>query len=191
MNDIICPHCQKAFKVDESGYADILKQVRDSEFEQQLHDRLELAEKDKLNAVKLAKQSAVNEMQKTASAKDAEIQALKAKLEGEALERKLAVTEALKAIEQQRDKLAAELAQAKQDKQAASQLSEAQLLQKLQEAEARKDAEIQQLKARLEASETTHKLAVTQAVNTVEKNATSCAITSNMPSWRRRWPKRP
>ena len=47
MNEIICPHCHKAFKVDEAGYADILKQVRDAEFEQQLHDRLELAEKEK------------------------------------------------------------------------------------------------------------------------------------------------
>ncbi len=45
MKDIICPHCHKAFKVDEAGYADILKQVRNSEFEEQLHQRLDLAEK--------------------------------------------------------------------------------------------------------------------------------------------------
>jgi hypothetical protein len=44
MQDIICPHCNKAFKVDEAGYADILKQVRNSEFDQELHERLELAE---------------------------------------------------------------------------------------------------------------------------------------------------
>jgi hypothetical protein len=49
MNEIVCPHCGKAFKIDEAGYADILKQVRDSEFEQQLHERLELAEQDKRN----------------------------------------------------------------------------------------------------------------------------------------------
>ena len=73
MHEIICPHCKKAFKVDEAGYADILKQVHDSEFEQQLHERLELAEKDKLNAVELAKEKAVNEMQKAAAAMDAEI----------------------------------------------------------------------------------------------------------------------
>ena len=54
MHEIICPHCGKAFKIDEAGYADILKQVRDSEFEQQLHERLELAEQDKRNAVELA-----------------------------------------------------------------------------------------------------------------------------------------
>lgn len=40
MNEIICPHCNKALKIDEAGYADILKQVRDSTFEQQLHERL-------------------------------------------------------------------------------------------------------------------------------------------------------
>ena len=36
MHEIICPNCKKAFKIDEAGYADIMKQVRDSEFEQQL-----------------------------------------------------------------------------------------------------------------------------------------------------------
>ena len=54
MHEIICPHCKKAFKIDEAGYADILKQVRDAEFEQQLHERLELAEQEKRNAVELA-----------------------------------------------------------------------------------------------------------------------------------------
>jgi hypothetical protein len=32
MHEIICPHCNKAFKIDEAGYADILKQVRDGAF---------------------------------------------------------------------------------------------------------------------------------------------------------------
>ena len=81
MNEIICPHCKKAFKVDEAGYADILKQVRDSEFEQQLDERLELAEKEKRNAVELAKNEVGSEMQKTSAAKDSEIQELKAKLD--------------------------------------------------------------------------------------------------------------
>jgi hypothetical protein len=54
VHEIICPHCGKAFKIDEAGYADILKQVRDGEFEKQLHERLELAEQDKRNAVELA-----------------------------------------------------------------------------------------------------------------------------------------
>lgn len=41
MHEIICPHCSKAFKIDEAGYVDILKQVRDGAFEQRLHERLE------------------------------------------------------------------------------------------------------------------------------------------------------
>ena len=36
MQEIMCPNCKKAFKIDETGYADILKQVRDKEFEKQL-----------------------------------------------------------------------------------------------------------------------------------------------------------
>ena len=54
MNEIICPNCKKAFKVDESGFADILKQVRDHQFEEELEKRLLLAENDKENAIKLA-----------------------------------------------------------------------------------------------------------------------------------------
>ena len=118
MHEITCPYCTKAFKVDEAGYADILKQVRDSEFEQQLHERLELAAKDKLNAIKLAKSEVGSEMQKAASAKDTEIQALKAKLDSSEVMKKLAVTEARGEVEKERDALANELAQAKRDKQA-------------------------------------------------------------------------
>ena len=95
MHDIICPHCGKAFKIDETGYADILKQVRDSDFERQLHERLELAEQDKRTAVELAETKVASGLQKAAMAKDAEIQDLKAKLDAGEVARKLAVTEAL------------------------------------------------------------------------------------------------
>ena len=105
MNDIICPHCNKAFKVDETGYADILKQVRDSEFEKQLHERLELAEKEKRSAVELAKERTISEMQKASSVKDAEIQELKARLDATEVTQKLAVTEAVNAIVKERDEL--------------------------------------------------------------------------------------
>src|SRR6476661_2597878 len=82
MHEIICPYCDKAFKVDESGYADILKQVRDAEFAEQLHERLELADRDKQSAVELAKAQVSNDLQRTTAAKDAEILELKSKLEG-------------------------------------------------------------------------------------------------------------
>jgi len=77
MNEIICPHCAKAFKVDESSYAEILKQVSDTDFAQQLHERLEVAERDKQNAVELAKAQLTSDLQMTAAAKDAHIQELR------------------------------------------------------------------------------------------------------------------
>ncbi|ANO50678.1 DUF2130 domain-containing protein [Woeseia oceani] len=168
MHDIICPHCHKAFKVDEAGYADILKQVRDSEFDKQLHERLELAEQDKRNAIELARNQVAAELQKTAAAKDAEIQSLQAKLDAGEVQRKLAVTEALSAVEKERDTLVNELARAKQENQSASNLAEMRLNKELQEAAAKKDAAIQELKARLEANEVAKKLAVTEAVGAVE-----------------------
>ncbi|MBN8759824.1 MAG: hypothetical protein BGO61_03515 [Thiobacillus sp. 65-69] len=169
MQEIICPHCGKAFKIDEAGYADILKQVRDSEFEQQLHERLELAEEDKRNAVELAKAKVASDLQKTTVAKDAEIQDLKAKLDASEVAQKLAVTEALRAMEKERDALANELERSKHEKQAASDLAEARLVSELQMAAAAKDAEIQGLKATLDAIEVAQKLAITEAVSAVEK----------------------
>lgn len=147
MNEIICPHCKKAFKVDEAGYADILKQVRDSAFEQQLHERLTLAEKDKLNAIELAKREVASEMQKTAAGKDSQIQELQAQLDAGEVARKLAVSEALSAVEKKRDALANELEQMKQNHLAALKLAE----------------------AKLGANDVAQKLAITEAVSAIEK----------------------
>ena len=169
MKEIICPHCGKAFKIDEAGYADILKQVRDSEFEQQLRERLELAEQDKRNAVELAKTKAASELQNATVAKDAEIQDLKARLDAGEVARRLAVTEALSVVEKERDALANELEQAKHDKQAASQLAEAKLVNELQRAAATKEAEIQSLKAKIDTIEVAKKFAIAEAVSAVEK----------------------
>lgn len=169
MHEIICPHCGKAFKIDEAGYADIAKQVRDREFDQQLHERLELAEQDKRNAVELAQAKVVSESQKAAATKDAEIQELKAKLDAGEVARKLAVTEALSAVEKERDALANELAQAKHDKHSVAQLTEARLVNELQKTAASKDTEISGLKAKLDAIEVAQKLALNEAVGIVEK----------------------
>ena len=117
MNEIQCPHCGKAFKVDEAGYAAILKQVRDSEFKQQLHERLELAEKDKLNAVELAMNKVSNEMQQDAAARNAEIQDLKAQLSASEVAQKLSITEAVSAVEKERDELKSGLRQVELEKQ--------------------------------------------------------------------------
>ena len=117
MHEIICPHCLKAFKIDEAGYADILKQVRDGDFEQQLHDRLELAERDKQNAIELVKAKTASDFQQTAASKDAEIQGLKARIDSMGIVQQLAITEAVIVVERERDTLKSGLEQAKLEKQ--------------------------------------------------------------------------
>lgn len=83
MNEVICPHCKKAFKIDEAGFADILKQVRDREFEAELHERLAAAEKDKQSAVQLAAATTKNELQAELAKKDSELAEVKAKRDAE------------------------------------------------------------------------------------------------------------
>ncbi len=109
MNEIICPNCKKAFKVDETGFADILKQVHDHEFEKELNSREEMLKKDKENAVKLAEANITNSLQKDIAKKDAELAEIKSKINNAELEKKLAVTEAVNKIEKERDELAGEL----------------------------------------------------------------------------------
>lgn len=147
MNEIICPHCTKAFKVDEAGYADIVSQVRNSEFEAQLHERLELAEKDKQTAVEMAQVAASGELQKATARKEAEIQELKANLESSKTAQKMAVNEAVSDLEKQQLALANELEQARKEKQVALQLAE----------------------EKLNATVAERRLAVKEAVSSVEK----------------------
>lgn len=116
MNEVICPNCNKAFKVDETGFAEILKQVRDHEFEEELKNRLLLAEKEKLNAVELAKSKVKDILKEELNLKDLFINELKIKKEAEINEmklriqqvetaKKLAVSEATREIEKERDTL--------------------------------------------------------------------------------------
>jgi hypothetical protein len=169
MNDIICPHCGKAFKIDEAGYAAILKQVRDSDFEHQLHERLELAERDKRSAVEFARAQLTAELQKQGADREAEIQKLKTQLEAGEVARQLAVAQAVSDVEKQRDALTSELDKARQETQTVRQLAEAQRMAELQITAASKDSEIQGLKARLAELELSQKLATTEALAGVEK----------------------
>ena len=98
MNEIKCPKCGEVFQVDERGYAAILKQVRDGEFEKEVHARHAQYEKEKEAALKLAEASsketlakALAEKDREAADKDAEIAALKAKIDAADLEKQHAV----------------------------------------------------------------------------------------------------
>lgn len=106
MNEIKCPNCNKVFQVDDTGFADILKQVRDQKFEEEIQNRLKLAEKEKEDAVKLAEANLKNAQQSELYNKSNEIALLKSKLENAENEKKLLVTEAVQKITKERDDLA-------------------------------------------------------------------------------------
>ncbi len=169
MNDIRCPNCGTAFKIDESGYADILKQIRDHEFDEQITKRLELAEREKRDALELAKTQAQSQLQAAAAEKDALIQELRAQVQAAEVAKQLALKEALGAVEQERDALKNQLVNAQRDRDAAEKLAEVQRAKELQDANRQKEEEIQALKAQLQAKQVEQQLAVTQAVNLIEK----------------------
>ena len=164
MNEIICPNCQRAFNIDEAGYADILKQVRNHEFEEELKKRESFLTKEKEDAVLLAEERIKNTFQKTLSEKDQAIQTLeadkqrellaiktkkdielaelKAKLQAFETEKALAVAEALSNIQRERDQLESSLINERNLKESEIKALEASLKMQLTEVINVKDAEI-------------------------------------------------
>ena len=141
VNEIICPHCHKAFRVDEAGYAEILKQVRDHHFEEELQARLDIAEREKRNAVQLAEEKITRQLQEKLAQKDLQLSqwqaksrqeflekiaekdqavaSLQAKVDRAEAEKKLSVSEAIKDIEKARDQLSMQVKSLEQEKELA------------------------------------------------------------------------
>jgi hypothetical protein len=148
MNDIVCPNCKKVFKVDQAGFADIIKQVRDHQFDEELQKVLKMKENEKDNAIKLAEANYKSHVQEIVTKKDSEltqykinvqkevfekltkkeadIAELKAKIEKAELDKQLSVSEAVKMIEKERDALANEI----KNKETEKQLMEKSLIEK-------------------------------------------------------------
>ena len=136
MQEIQCPHCGKAFTIDEAGYAAIVQQVRDREFSQELARQTE-------SAVKLS-----------AAEKDAAILELKSRLEAAEVQKTLAVREASdkqrEEIRALRDKLTAAESEKALAVQAAEHKAEAERFEK--------EKELMELHGRLEKMEAEYRL---------------------------------
>lgn len=127
MDDIVCPNCNKVFQVNESSMAQIMKQVRDHEFQEEIEKRLSLANKEKEQAIRIT-QSELNgkfqeeltklkeenfeiqkkfqmELSNKTANKDEQIRNIQIELEKEKSNNKIAISEALKQIEKERDEL--------------------------------------------------------------------------------------
>ena len=153
MNKIVCPNCKTAFDMDEAGYADILKQVRDEEFSKELSAREQQFAAEKASAVELAEANLKNELQSGLASKEtelkndiarkeAELNELKSKISNAELQKKLAVTEAVTSVEKERDSLSAEL----KSKEHESQLMATSLKDKYESEMKLKDEAIERLK---------------------------------------------
>jgi len=102
MTEIVCPHCETAFKIDASGYAEILKQVHDKEFEKQLVERIKVLE----NTNKLTTELAVSN---ATSALEKERDQLKAELSNSQIAQELALANALAEVTRERDRIQGDL----------------------------------------------------------------------------------
>lgn len=136
MKEIICPNCKTPFTIDESGYADIAKQIKDHLFEEEIQKRLSIAEREKESAVKLAEATIKNSLQDTLQKKENEITQIKAQLDNAEIQKKLSVTEAIQKIEKERDALANEVKTKELEKQNLESTLKQQFTTELQNKEA-------------------------------------------------------
>src|SRR6056300_333499 len=131
MNEIKCPNRHKPFQIDEAGYANILKQVRDQQFEDEISQRLKLAEQQRLNDIALAetklktayrdalakkdneiielRAATAEKLAEQVSQKDKEISELKASIAKFDAEAKLAIQQAVQNISKERDEFKSKL----------------------------------------------------------------------------------
>ena len=150
MQEIKCPNCGEIFALDESGYAQIVRQIRDKEFEKALKQREKDFAEKKESELELAGIRQKEEYEKALSEKESFIQQLKAQISGSETEKKLAISEAVNEKEKEREK--------------ALEAKNGELAEKART--------IEELRAKLQNSETEKKLAVSQALQEKEKELT-------------------
>ncbi len=149
MQEIRCPNCGEVFAVDESGYAQIARQVRDKEFEKEIRRRETDLTERKDSELKLARMEQKQEFDRTLSAKDAQlfekekaIEQLRARLSGNETEKKLAVSQAVQEKEKELSGKTAEIAELKSrlaNKEAESELRERSLQKQYEDQLRQKD----------------------------------------------------
>jgi len=180
MNEIICPHCEKVFRVKESGYAEILKQVRDHQFEEELSSRLALAEKEKDSAVELAEAKIRNALQNELTEKEIKISEMQSEIENAEIEKKLKMSEVTKKIEKERDELLNELLIKEKEKNSLIELAKAEIKnslleeltekdKQLAELKAKSDTELAAMKSKIENAEIEKRLEISEITKKIEK----------------------
>ena len=94
-----CPNCKEVFKVDDSVYTNIVKQVRDQQFQEEVSNRLAIAENEKKSAVEIAEQKLINNYQQQLANKQREIEVLTQKSKSELIQELSKKDEAINSLE--------------------------------------------------------------------------------------------
>ena len=142
MNEIKCPHCQTVFTIDENSYADIVSQVRNKEFAEDVHKQLEFAKKQFETEKALAKEQEKRLYDEERASFEQKILSLELALKNADVKEEKNVQEALHQKEKEFSALQAELDQLKQQ----LQFKEVELSQKFQEDLHAKERTILELK---------------------------------------------
>ena len=87
MNEVVCPKCKTQFKLEDAGYANIIKQIRDQYFEEELNKRLELAAIEKENAIKIAEANLKFSLQEIIAEKEKQLSEINSKSELELIQK--------------------------------------------------------------------------------------------------------
>ena len=108
-NEVTCPNCKTAFEIDETRFADIVRQIRDSEFEAELQNRLKDAERVKATEIKLAQAEIEMKLESEISKQLQEISKLHSALKASETEKQLELTQGLADLKAKAEKLKNEL----------------------------------------------------------------------------------
>jgi len=109
LKKIKCPSCQEAFEIDEAGYAQILKQVRDDEFERLVQDHRAVSERELAASLEVSKSQAASQLVAVENQKNIEIQALQSQLEKDQAARELSIEKALSGVQEEKSEVIAKL----------------------------------------------------------------------------------
>ena len=172
MNEIKCPHCGQVFTVDESGYAALLNQVRDHEFQRELNERISLAEKNREQDMALAVAKAEEELRAQIAQRDSQLAAQTEQFRAEAKDLQLAAQNEKAELEKQLEALKAQLQSLASEADTARKLAVADALNaesdKLRAVEKERDSLAQQLETQRQQASTETQLALQKQESTLK-----------------------
>ena len=172
MNEIKCPHCGQVFTVDESGYAALLNQVRDHEFQRELNERISLAEKNREQNMALAVAKAEEELRAQIAQRDSQLAAQTEQFRAEAKDLQLAAQNEKAELEKQLEALKAQLQSQASEADTARKLAVADALNaesdKLRAVEKERDSLAQQLETQRQQASTETQLALQKQESTLK-----------------------